>query len=64
MSIYGCNIFFESSLGRTYVRFFFIITTIIIKIIVGPGGNTQQDTSYTATYLPPRKLYKLDESDT
>ena len=28
-----------------------------------PGGNTPQDTNYTATYLPSRKLSKLDETD-
>ena len=29
-----------------------------------PGVNTPQDTNYTATCLPSRKLYKLDEPDT
>ena len=29
-----------------------------------PGGNTPQSTSCTATYLPPRKISKLDEPDT
>ena len=28
-----------------------------------PGGNTQQGTNYTATFLPSRKLSKLDEPD-
>ena len=28
-----------------------------------PGGNTSQRTSWTATYLPSRKLSKLDEPD-
>ena len=28
-----------------------------------PGGNTQQSTDYTATYLPSGKLSKLDEPD-
>ena len=28
-----------------------------------PGGNTQQSSSYTATYHPSQKLSKLDESD-
>ena len=28
-----------------------------------PGGNTTQDTIYTTTCLPSRKLYKLDEPD-
>ena len=27
------------------------------------GGNTPQNTNYKATYLPPRKLSKLDEPD-
>ena len=26
-----------------------------------PGGNTPQSNNYTATYLPSRKLSKLDE---
>ena len=29
-----------------------------------PGGNNPQSTNYTATYLPSRKLYKLDEPET
>ena len=29
-----------------------------------PGSNTPQDTSCTATCLPSRKLYELDEPDT
>ena len=28
-----------------------------------PGGNTQQSTNYTATYLPSQKQSKLDEPD-
>ena len=28
-----------------------------------PGGNTQQSSSYTATYFPSRKLSNLDEPD-
>ena len=31
---------------------------------LGPSDNTSQDINYTATCLPSRKLYKLDESDT
>ena len=33
-------------------------------ILKSPGGNTQQGTNYAATYLPSRKLYKLNEPDT
>ena len=29
-----------------------------------PGSNTRQGTNYTATYLPSRRLSKLDEPDT
>ena len=29
-----------------------------------PGDNTLQDTNYTASCLPSRKLYRLDEPDT
>ena len=36
--------------------------TASISIIY--GVNTPQDTNYTATCLPSRKLYKLDEPDT
>ena len=28
-----------------------------------PGGNTPQGTNYTATCLPSRKRYNLDETD-
>ena len=28
-----------------------------------PGGNTPQETNYTATCLPSRELSKLDEPD-
>ena len=28
-----------------------------------PGGNTPQDTNYTATCLLSRKLFRLDEPD-
>ena len=28
-----------------------------------PGGNTPQGNNYTATFLPSRKLSKLDEPD-
>ena len=31
--------------------------------LISPGGNTPQSTNYTATYLPSRKLSKLDEPD-
>ena len=30
---------------------------------ISPGGNTPQNTNYTATCLPSRKLSKLDEAD-
>ena len=33
-------------------------------VVASPGDNTPQDTNYTATCLPSRKLYKLDEPDT
>ena len=31
---------------------------------ISPGDNSPQDTNYTATCLPSRKLYKLDKPDT
>ena len=33
------------------------------KYWTSPGGNTPQDTNYTATCLPSQKLSKLDEPD-
>ena len=33
------------------------------NILTIPGGNTPQSTNCLATYLPPRKLSKLDEPD-
>ena len=35
----------------------------MFNIARSPRSNTQQSTSYTATYLPSRKLSKLDEPD-
>ena len=35
-----------------------------ISIESSPGENTPQDTNYTATCLPSRKLYKIDEPNT
>ena len=32
-------------------------------IYIYPGSNTPQGTNYTATFLPSRKLSKLDEPD-
>ena len=34
-----------------------------MKALFNPWGNTPQSTNYTATYLPSRKLSKLDEPD-
>ena len=34
-----------------------------LKVLSYTGGNTPQDTNYTATCLLSRKLYKLDEPD-
>ena len=38
-------------------------TRMLRAILNNPGGNTPQGTNYTATYLPSRKLSKLDEPD-
>ena len=38
-----------------------IVKTSHIVQLTSPGGNTPQGTNYTATYLPSRKLSKLDE---
>ena len=39
-------------------------TWILRVILISPGVNTPQDTNYTATCLPSRKLYKVDTQDT
>ena len=54
--VYGCTTWtltkrLEKKLDGNYTR-------------TSPGDNTPQDTNYTATCLPSRKLYKLDEPDT
>ena len=36
----------------------------VVSHIAFPDSNTPRDTNYTATCLPSRKLYKLDEPDT
>ena len=33
------------------------------NIWTSPGGNNPQSTNYMATYIPSRKLSKLDEPD-
>ena len=37
---------------------------VILRYWTSSGDNIPQDTNYTATSLPSRKLYKLDEPDT
>ena len=39
------------------------ITLFNIAQWTSPGGNTPQGTNHTATWLPSRKLSKLDEPD-
>ena len=36
---------------------------MIFSTTTSPGGNTPQSTNYTATCLPSRKQFKLDEPD-
>ena len=38
-------------------------TRMLRAILKSPGSNTPQDTKYTATCLPSRKLSKRDEPD-
>ena len=33
------------------------------QYLTSPGGNTPQNTNYTATYLQSRKLSKVDEPE-
>ena len=40
-----------------------LLLLFLNSIIVSPGGITRRSNSYTATYLPSRKLSKLDEPD-
>ena len=39
-------------------------TRMLRAILTSASGNTPQSTNYTATYLPSRKLSKLDEPGT
>ena len=45
------------------IRNYVIIYMYLAKSRTSPGDNTPQDTNYTATCLPSRKLYKLDKPD-
>ena len=47
-----------------FVQAFKIVVHCCEQYWTSPGGNTPQGTKYTATCLPSRKLYKLDEPDT
>ena len=50
--------------GLFYFKQFSLVWVHIHKNVASnPGGNTPHDTNYTATCLPSRKLYKLDEPD-
>ena len=60
--LYGCTTWtltkrLKKKLDGNYTR----MLRVILK---RPGDNTPQDTNYTATCLPSRKLYKLDKPDT
>ena len=55
--LYGCTTWtltkrLEKKLDGNYTR---------MQYWTSPGGNTPQSTNYTTTYLPSRKLSKLDE---
>ena len=63
----GIRIDAESESGNTALSAWldnndYIYIYIYINI-TSPGGNTPQDTNYTATCLLSRKLSKLDELD-
>ena len=60
--LYGCTTWtlskqLEKKLDGNYTR-------MLRAILNKSSGNTPQGTNYTATYVPSRKLYKLDEPDT
>ena len=73
-----CRLFNTKSSLYIYIKYiwfgwvgFYGISTIVVHFIpsceqywTSPCGNTPQGTIYTATCLPSRKLYKLDEPDT
>ena len=59
--LYGCTTWtltkrLEKKLDGNYTR-------MLRAILNKSGGNTPQDTNYTATCLQSRKLFKLDEPD-
>ena len=59
--LYGCTTWtltkrMEKKLDGNY-------TECCVQFWTSPGGNTSQSTNCTATYLPLRKLSKLDKPD-
>ena len=59
--LYGCTTW---TLTKRLKKLDGNYTRMLQQYWTSPGGNTPQDTSYTANCLPSRKLYKLDEPDT
>ena len=59
--LYGCT---SWTLTKRLKKLDGNYTRMLRAIWTSPGGNTPQDTNYTATCLPLWKLYKLDEPDT
>ena len=60
---------FESYIGRSKGSHKGVVQGCLFFLhlknyLINTGVNTPQDTNYTATCLPSRKLYKLDEPDT
>ena len=61
--LYGCTTWMltkwlEKKLDSNYTKM------LQAKYWISPGGNTPQSTNFTTTWLPSRKLSKLDELDT
>ena len=59
--LYGCTT--RTLTKRLEKRLDGKYTRMLEKYWTSHGGNTPQSTKYTATYLPSRKLSKLDEPD-
>ena len=51
----------EKKFEGNYTRMLCFFRSSLLR--ASPGGNTPQSPNYTATYLPSRKLSKLDEPD-
>ena len=63
MYLYQTELFEIELFVHSEVLLLWILLFCCEQYWTSPGGTTPQDTNYTATCLPSRKLSKLDEPD-